>query len=171
VKLDTQDVCMNLDTGASVSIMSETKKKQLWPGRSLSPSQLKLQTYSKEHLVVVGSQDVQVCYENKTWFNWSKIYYLQAPGLQEVLGKYSAVFKEGLGTFTGPAAMIEVDPEATLRFCRARPLPCAMREKVEAELHRLVKKGTLEPVDYADWAAPIVAILKSDRKSVSVWRF
>jgi len=58
VKRDTQDVCMNLDTGPSVSIMSETKKKQLWPGRSLSPSQLKLQTYSKEHLVVVGSQDV-----------------------------------------------------------------------------------------------------------------
>ena len=52
VKLDTQDVCMNLDTGASVSIMSETKNKQLWPGRSLGPSQIKLQTYSKEHLVV-----------------------------------------------------------------------------------------------------------------------
>ena len=46
VKLDTQDVCMNLDTGASVSIMSETKNKQLCPGRSLSPSQIKLQTYS-----------------------------------------------------------------------------------------------------------------------------
>ena len=51
VKLDAQDVCMNLDTGISVSIMSETKSKQLWPGRSLSPSQIKLQTYSKEHLV------------------------------------------------------------------------------------------------------------------------
>ena len=66
--------------------------------------------------------------------NWSKIYYLQAPGLQEVLGKYSAVFKESLGAFTGPAATIEVDPEATPRFCKARPLPYAMREKVEAEL-------------------------------------
>ena len=52
VKLDTQDVCMNSDTGASVSIMSETKNKQLWPGRSLGPSQIKLQTYRKEHLVV-----------------------------------------------------------------------------------------------------------------------
>ena len=85
-----------------LSIMSETKNKQLWPGRSLSPSQIKLQTYSKEHLVVVGSQDVQVCYENQkvtlplvivrgngptlfgtNWLrviklNWSKIYYLQS---------------------------------------------------------------------------------------------
>ena len=62
--------------------------------------------------------------------NWSKIYHLQAPGLQEVLGKYSAVFKENLGAFTGPAATIEVDPEATPRFCKARPLMYVMREKV-----------------------------------------
>ena len=67
-----------------------------------------------------------------------------------MLGKYSAVFKEGLGTFTGPAATIEVDPEATPRFCKARPLLYVLREKVEAELDRLVKKGTLQPVDYAD---------------------
>ena len=78
------------------------------------------------------------------------IYSLQAPALKEVLGKYSAVFKQGLGTFTGPAAMIELDPEATPRFCKARPLPYAMWEKVEAELDRLVKEGILEPVDYAD---------------------
>ena len=49
--------------------------------------------------------------------------------LQEVLGKYSAVFKEGLETFAGPAAMIEVDPEATMRFCKAaRLLPYAMQK-------------------------------------------
>jgi len=45
-----------------------------------------------------------------------------APGLQEVLGKYSAVFKEGLGTFKGPAATVEMDPEATPQFCKARSL-------------------------------------------------
>ena len=78
------------------------------------------------------------------------------------------MFKEGLGTFTGPAAMIEVDPKATLSFCKARSLPYAMREKAETELDRLVQEGTLEPVDYADWAAPIVAVLKSDQKSVRV---
>ena len=60
-----------------------------------------------------------------------------------MLGKHAAVFKEGLGTFTGSAATIEVDPEATPRFCKARPLPYAMWEKVEAEPDRLVKKGTL----------------------------
>ena len=43
-----------------------------------------------------------------------------------------------------------------------------MRPKLEEELDRLVAEGTLEPIGYSDWAAPIVAVLKSDRKSVRV---
>ena len=43
-----------------------------------------------------------------------------------------------------------------------------MWQKVEDELKRLVEEGTLKPVDYAEWAALIVAVLKSDSKSVRV---
>ena len=43
-----------------------------------------------------------------------------------------------------------------------------MRQKVEEELTQLEEEGTLEPVDYSDWAAPIVAVVKSDQKSVRV---
>lgn len=192
VKIDNLDVCMEVDTGASVSIMSEARFNQLWSGRRLATSTIKLQTYSKEKLVVVGSTEVQVCYERqkvtlpliivkgegptllgRNWLkaiklNWPKICYMLAPGLQEVLAMYSDVFQEGLGTFKGQEVSIEVDPDATPHYCKARPLPYAMREMVEAELDRLVKEGTLEPVDHSDWAAPIVAVLKSDRKSVRV---
>ena len=36
-----------------------------------------------------------------------------------------------------------------------RSVPFALRDKVEQELERLQKQGTLEPVDIAEWAAPI----------------
>ena len=40
-----------------------------------------------------------------------------------------------------------------------------MRELVEKELDRLVTEGILEPVQFADWAAPV---LKDDGKSIRI---
>ena len=97
--------------------------------------------------------------------NWSQIHYTTYPGLHDLL---AGVFQEGLGSFKGYEAKINVDPNASPRFYKARTVPYAMREKVEAELDRLVAKGTLEPVEYSDWAALIVPVVKNDRKSVRI---
>ena len=43
-----------------------------------------------------------------------------------------------------------------------------MREKVETELDRLLAKGIVEPVKFADWAAPIVPVMKRDKESVRI---
>ena len=39
---------------------------------------------------------------------------------------------------------------------------------MEEELDRLVAEGPLKPVEYSDWAAPIIAVVKSDKKSVRI---
>jgi len=39
---------------------------------------------------------------------------------------------------------------------------------VEEKLDRLIKLGIIEPVQFVDWAAPIVAVLKSDKKSIRI---
>jgi len=39
---------------------------------------------------------------------------------------------------------------------------------VEEELDRLVAEGILEPIEYSDWAAPIVTVVKNDKKSVRI---
>ena len=44
---------------------------------------------------------------------------------------------------------------------KARLVPYALKEKIENELERLVEEGTIEPVQFADWAAPIVKEEKS----------
>ena len=43
-----------------------------------------------------------------------------------------------------------------------------MRTIVEQELDCLVSDGILEPVQFADWASPIVPALKADGRSVRI---
>ena len=81
----------------------------------------------------------------------SKLYIL--------ITQYSQVFEEGLGTFTGPKAKIHVEADAVPQFCKARPVPFSMKEKNEEDFQ---EEGTVEPVQFSEWAAPIVPILKPD---------
>ena len=76
------------------------------------------------------------------------------------------MFQDKLESFQGYQAKIEVYPEATPCFCKAQTLPYTMRAKVEEEIDVLASEGILEPVKFADWTVPVVAVLKSDRKSV-----
>ena len=57
---------MEVDTGTSVSIMPETLYRQLWPRRGLMETTIRLQTYSKQPVAVVGITDVQIDYEGQT---------------------------------------------------------------------------------------------------------
>ena len=47
-------------------------------------------------------------------------------------------------------------------------MPYPIRPLVEEELHCLTKEGIIEPVAFADCAAPIVPVLKPDKKSVRI---
>ncbi|UYV63472.1 K02A2.6-like, partial [Cordylochernes scorpioides] len=46
---------------------------------------------------------------------------------------------------------------------RARSLPFSLKKKVETEIDCMVNEGILQPIEYANWAAPIVPVLKKDR--------
>ena len=71
-------------------------------------------------------------------------------------------FSEGLGTVQGVTAAIHVDPTSTPKFHKARPLPYMLKTKVEKELEHLEQQGVIEPIQFSDWAAPIVLVIKSD---------
>ena len=188
VTLDERECDMEVDTGASVSIMSEERFKQLRDkGVVLSQSQAKLFTYTGEQIPVIGVANVQVKHNSqvatlplivtggagptllgRNWLstlrlNWSEIFTVHTShSLQDLLETYSEVFTDELGTVRGTTATIRVDPSATPRFHKARPLPYTLKAKVEKELERLEKMGVIEPVRFSEWAAPIVPVMKSD---------
>lgn len=80
------------------------------------------------------------------------------------MDSYSDVFKNGLGELRGVEAKIYMDPTAQPKFHKPRPVPFAIRKKVEEELERLQALGVIQPVQFSDWAAPIVPVMKQDGK-------
>ena len=174
-------------------LMSANKYKCLFPDHVLGKTNVQLQTYLGEAIPVMGSTVVQIEYEGQTidlplivvkgkgptllgrdWLqkglrlNWHAVYYTIQSKLGDVLNKYKGAFEEGLGEFNDYEVQLEVDPNAQPRFSKARTVPYAMRQSVEDEIDRLVAEGTLEPVEYSDWAVPIVAVWKPDKKTVRI---
>ena len=74
--------------------------------------------------------------------------------------KYSSIFTEELGCLKGMEVKLNVDPNATPKFFKPRPVPLALREKVERELEKLQSMGIISPVQFSKWAAPIVPVVK-----------
>ena len=99
--------------------------------------------------------------------DWNTIFHLRNHDLTNLLEKHSAVFSQKLGTLKGFKAKLYVNSHQPI-FCKARPVPYAIRSQVEAELEKLTQQNILEPVPFSDWAAPIVPVLKSDKKSIRI---
>ena len=190
VTLNEKPLTMELDTGAAVSLISEATFRNVLSEYSMQPAQVPLRTYSGELIPVAGKLDVAVKYSTqqatlplyvvkgagqslfgRNWLKairpeWESIHSMNnqvPPELAEVLKEHKEVV-EGLGKLKGHKAKIFVDPSVKPRFCPARQLPYAVREKVEKELDRLQAEGIIEPVQFADWAAPVVPVMKANKK-------
>ncbi len=124
VKLNGVLTAMEVDTGASVSIMSEKSFESLRDrGTVLNQSHTKLFTYTEEQIPVVGAADIwpelndQVVtlpliltggtaptLLGRNWLsllplNWKEIFTIHTcKSLFDVLDSYSDMFVEGLGT-------------------------------------------------------------------------
>ena len=180
---------MELDTGASLSVMGETTFRSLLGNTvPIEPTEVRLRTYTGDGLPVLGEATVTVTYESQSvtlpliivqgqgaalfgrnWLdhirlNWAAIHMLSnhSPALHTVLHKHQHLFRDELGTLQGTTATIHVPPQSQPKFYKARPLPYALKEKVEKELERLQAAGVISPIQFSDWAAPIVPVVKTD---------
>lgn len=83
--------------------------------------------------------------------------------LSQLLKANAQVFEKGIGKLKHLKATIELDKDATPRFHKARPVPYALRPKIDAELQSLETSGILSKVDWSDWATPIVPVIKKGK--------
>ena len=190
LEVNGQSLTMEIDTGAAVSLISQTTQEELFPSARLDKSSLVLRTYTDETIPVQGQMEVEVRYGGYTghhklyvvrgkgppllgrnWLqhirlDWASVRLMSAKSssqaVEEMTRKYPEVFQEGLGTMKHVHAHLSLREGANPRFCRPRPIPFAIKETVSRELDRLEATGILRKVDHSDWAAPIVPVPKKD---------
>ena len=191
VLINGVNVNMEIDTGASSSVINEKTFHTLsQSGKVLKLNSVNtvLLTYTVEVTPVVGECEVEVeyngfkgnlvavvisgespCLLGRNWLqhislDWSAIFNLTTMDkeLNAILEARSTVFQEGLGKVEGVKAKIYINSSEKPRFFKARPVAYTLREKIETDLDRLVKEGTIEPVEFSEWATPIVPIVKED---------
>ena len=170
---------MEIDTGATLSIISKATYDAMWPiqdAPSIQPTDAKLHTYTGEKLDVFGAIDVDMAYKNKSvrlnlvivsvdgpslmgrdWLqhdrlDWAQLHKVdtEQSKLEEMLSKHSNLFQPSLGKINGTTAKIYLKQGAKPNFCRARNPPIAIHEKVEQEIERQVEEGILESVAFSE---------------------
>ena len=122
LKINGKQVRMELDTGAAVSVMSISTKRELFLKLPMSKSTILLRTYTGDRLKVHGQMNVDVCYGDQTaslpllvvegngnllgrnWLkyirlDWKKIGAIHvATSVEQLCQKYDSVFQKGPGT-------------------------------------------------------------------------
>jgi len=186
VEIQNVPLCMELDTGASVSLISKKVWKQQFSFMKLNRSDILLRTYTGEPLQVLGTFTTRVKYKEqqadlpllvvdgngpslfgRNWLSsitldWREIKRLST-GVDGLLQQYQEIFKDELGTLKGIYAKLTVKPEATPKFFKPRSVPYALKSAIEQDLQRLLKLGVIEKVNHSEWAAPIVPVPKEDQ--------
>ncbi|XP_064653028.1 uncharacterized protein K02A2.6-like [Lineus longissimus] len=88
--------------------------------------------------------------------------------LDSVLSKYPDIGDGQLGKVKGVKGKFYIDPDVKPKFFKPRSVAYAITDKVETEIDRLRSESILTPVKFADWAAPIVPVMKADKKTVRI---
>ena len=65
-----------------------------------------------------------------------------------------------LGKYTKTKVSIHLKDDTKPIFHNARPISFAVKQKVQDTIDRLVDLGVLQKINYSDWAAAIVVVLK-----------
>lgn len=194
--INQEKVVMEVDTGAACTVMSLEKFNKIGQVRDLKESHVKLRTYTGELVKPHGTTDVEVIQEglkhrlpllvvkgnvptllgrnwlNKVKLDWRSMFPLyqeDSPSrLERLLKEFDSLFSEEMGCLKDFKVKIPIDKTVSPKFCRARPVPYAIKADVEKELDRLENQGIYKRVEYSRWAAPIVPVAKNNNEGIRI---
>ncbi|XP_062557959.1 uncharacterized protein K02A2.6-like [Armigeres subalbatus] len=84
------------------------------------------------------------------------------PTIDSLKTAFPAVFRNEVGLCNRTKIKLELKPEAVPVFRPKRPVAYAMYNTVDEELDRLERANIITPVEFSNWAAPIVVVRKAN---------
>lgn len=190
VNVNGIDINFEIDSGSHVCTISDKMYREYFSKLPLKPNNLVLKVYTGAEIKPLGILQVPVKYESETKdiefyvivnggppllgrnflsvFNMQicKINYCDSVVSNDIIEslyiKYNSVFSDQLGCFNKYKVSLPLRSDAKPVFFKNRPVPFALKDKIETELNRLVQEGVLKPVQYSDYASPIVPVLKAN---------
>ncbi|BES97006.1 Hypothetical Protein NTJ_09819 [Nesidiocoris tenuis] len=188
VNINKIPVQLELDSGSKYTIINWKTFTKVSSGEELSTTSEVLRTYDGSYIKPVGIANFAVTYRGVTkilstivvekdypllfgrkWMEafgitFNNVHVVNAstasPSYDFLLTKYNSVFSDQVGAIKKFTCTLQLKEGATPIYQKARPVPLALRGRIENELQRLVEAGVLEPVETSDWATPVVPVVK-----------
>ncbi|XP_063923679.1 uncharacterized protein K02A2.6-like [Zophobas morio] len=191
VKVENALLNMEVDTGCEYSLISGKVYNRYFSHLNISKSNIKLSGYTGTPVGTAGFIMVNVqftnnskrlklyvvpeggpCLVGRNWMQNLGINVIdnevrvnkvtENMKLEKLIEEYGDIFDNKLGLLKNFKAKLHLKAEAVPVFCKSRSLPINIKSKVEDELNRLVNENILTPVEYSQWASPIVPVLKKN---------
>lgn len=106
--------------------------------------------------------NIEVSINNNHIFTIAKNKNYRDEMIKKLINEFPSVFNEKLGEYKGEPVKLIVKHDAKPKYFKPRPLPYALKNKVERELERLVEQDVLYPVNSTEWGTPIVPVIKKN---------
>ena len=172
ITINSQSIPMQHDNGASCTILSTLIWQQLG-SPDLQPSDTKLRSYDDNGLSVIGKCYVDIKRDNNVIYNKFPVQIVNSSRPYGLLGRDilnnndiqclgSVSSAEFLPVVKGVVATMKLKPDASPKFCQARPVPLPLQAAATAELDRLQTMGVIEPIETGGAAnsSPVVWVKK-----------
>ena len=168
---------MELDTGARFSVIPEHLWKAKWPEVQLQHTDVRLVAYGGASVQIIGKANAIVscnkhaisanafivkerryslfgCYYlSRICLDWLAIFgelHSIAPAPLDVFKSFLEIFADVLGCNSDCHAKMHLREDAVPKCMPSRPVPYAIRAKVDQELDRIEQEDIIERVDFAE---------------------
>lgn len=179
-KLNNSDISFQVDSGASISTISEYDAHRVYA--NIKPSSRQVLAYNGECVPLIGEANVRVSHHNvsmmHTFFIVSnnkvnllgrdlcskldvKLLFPNSLNcVNEILAEFREYLSDSYVSNVSQNVHLDVSQNARPIYLKSRSVPVKLRDKLNAELQRLVNEGKLTKVFNAKWASPIVTVFK-----------